>query len=181
MPEQEFCLKQHFTEKNIEASDFAKRLLGQIVFLYFLQKKAGWAFREMASGAMGHVLFLRDLYNKSEKEGHNFFDKYLRHLFYEALNRDHSDNGHYHSLFDSRVPFLNGGLFEPYHDYEWSKHDIALPNTVFHELGSSLFGDDGRGILMYLIATTSLWPKTNHWNVKSLSILKCWGRFLKTS
>jgi hypothetical protein len=34
-------IKRHFDERGIECDDFAKKLLGQIVFLYFLQKK-GW-------------------------------------------------------------------------------------------------------------------------------------------
>lgn len=140
-------IQAHFTEKDIEAADFAKRLLGQIVFLYFLQKKGWLGVPRNGKWGEGSRNFLRDLYNKAASEKKNFFDKYLKHLFYEALNRDHSDNDHYHSLFDSRIPFLNGGLFEPYHDYEWSKWDIDLPNSLFHNPGSSLFGDDGNGIL----------------------------------
>ena len=35
------AIKSHFAERGIECDDFAKKLLGQIVFLYFLQKK-GW-------------------------------------------------------------------------------------------------------------------------------------------
>ncbi len=35
--------KQEFETKNIKPADFAKKTLGQIVFLYFLQKKAGSA------------------------------------------------------------------------------------------------------------------------------------------
>jgi hypothetical protein len=35
------AIKIHFAERGIECDDFAKKLLGQIVFLYFLQKK-GW-------------------------------------------------------------------------------------------------------------------------------------------
>lgn len=34
-------IEKHFAERGIEPDDFAKKLLGQIVFLYFLQKK-GW-------------------------------------------------------------------------------------------------------------------------------------------
>lgn len=141
------AIKAHFIEKDIESADFAKRLLGQIVFLYFLQKK-GWLGVPLGKKwGEGSRTFLRDLYRQCETEGGNFFHKYLQPLFYEALNRDHSDNQHYHKLFDSRIPFLNGGLFEPYHDYDWAAQDIKLPNSLFHELGSSLFGEDGRGIL----------------------------------
>jgi hypothetical protein len=34
-------LKQEFETKAVNTVDFAKKLLGQIAFLYFLQKKAG--------------------------------------------------------------------------------------------------------------------------------------------
>lgn len=140
-------IQAHFIERDIEPADFAKRLLGQIVFLYFLQKKGWLGVPRKAKWGEGSRTFLRDLYNKAESEGKNFFDSYLKHLFYDALNHDRSDVDHYYSMFDCRIPFLNGGLFEPYHDYKWEQWDIKLPNTLFHERGSSLFGEDGKGIL----------------------------------
>lgn len=139
--------KAHFVEKDIEPADFAKRLLGQIVFLYFLQKKGWLGVPTGKKWGEGSRTFLRDLYRHADSKKQNFFNEYLQPLFYDALNRDHSDNKHYHKLFDSRIPFLNGGLFEPYHDYDWTEQNIELPNSLFHELGSSLFGDDGKGIL----------------------------------
>lgn len=139
--------KAHFTEKDIDPADFAKRLLGQIVFLYFLQKKGWLGVPTGKKWGEGSRTFLRDLYYHAESKNQNFFHEYLQPLFYDALNRDHSDNKHYHKLFDSRIPFLNGGLFEPYHDYDWTEQNIKLPNSLFHELGNSLFGDDGKGIL----------------------------------
>ncbi|MBY0355331.1 MAG: Eco57I restriction-modification methylase domain-containing protein [Rickettsiales bacterium] len=139
--------KAHFAEKDIDPADFAKRLLGQIVFLYFLQKKGWLGVPTGKKWGEGSRIFLRDLYRHADSKKQNFFHEYLQPLFYDALNRDHSDNKHYHKLFDSRIPFLNGGLFEPYHDYDWTEQNIKLPNTLFHELGNSLFGEDGRGIL----------------------------------
>jgi hypothetical protein len=44
-------IKTHFAERGIECDDFAKKLLGQIVFLYFLQKKVGSASRAASGGA----------------------------------------------------------------------------------------------------------------------------------
>lgn len=140
-------IADHFKEKDIEVSDFAKRLLGQIVFLYFLQKKGWLGVPRGKKWGEGSRTFLRDLYNKSKAEKANFFNNYLEPLFYEALNRDHSDADHYHELFKSRIPFLNGGLFEPYHNYDWIGHDIELPDTLFSQPGQSLFGEDGTGIL----------------------------------
>jgi hypothetical protein len=42
-------IKKHFSERGIECDDFAKKLLGQIIFLYFLQKK-GWFGVERGHG-----------------------------------------------------------------------------------------------------------------------------------
>ena len=39
--ENDLVIKQEFESKEIDTANFAKRLLGQLVFLYFLQKK-GW-------------------------------------------------------------------------------------------------------------------------------------------
>lgn len=39
-------IKKEFEEKEISTVDFAKKLLGQIVFIYFLQKRAGLVFKE---------------------------------------------------------------------------------------------------------------------------------------
>ena len=35
------AIRSEFTKKQIRTADFAKKLMGQIVFLYFIQKK-GW-------------------------------------------------------------------------------------------------------------------------------------------
>lgn len=140
--------KKHFAERDISSADFAKRLLGQIVFLYFLQKKGWLGVPKDKKWGEGSKTFLRDLYEKAKKDNKNFFNEYLEPLFYEALNRDHSDNNHYYKLFDSRIPFLNGGLFDAYHDYAWAEVDIELPNEIFSKQGKSLFaGIDGVGIL----------------------------------
>ncbi|MCE9508315.1 MAG: Eco57I restriction-modification methylase domain-containing protein [Alphaproteobacteria bacterium] len=139
--------KKHFEEREISSADFAKRLLGQIVFLYFLQKKGWLGVPKGKKWGEGSRAFLRDLYDKAKSQKQNFFNEYLEKLFYEALNRDHSDIDHYHTIFDSRIPFLNGGLFDAYHDYDWHSVDIELPNEIFSKLGKSLFSADGVGIL----------------------------------
>jgi len=55
-------IKADFQEKNIDTADFAKKLLGQIVFLYFLQKKI-WniSFKEAhAKIIMSKLILLRE-------------------------------------------------------------------------------------------------------------------------
>ena len=46
-----------------------------------------------------------------------------------------------------RIPFLNGGLFEPLAGYEWNATDIDLPNALFANTTRSDVGDTGTGIL----------------------------------
>lgn len=131
-------LKEDFNDKDLSTVDFAKKLLGQIVFLYFLQKK-GWLgverdkntgkFKEWGSGPKN---FLKKLFNKEIVQYDNFFNDVLEPLFYEALAREH--DGDYYSRFECKIPFLNGGLFEPINDYNWQETDILLDNTIFEKI-----------------------------------------------
>ena len=107
---------------------FAKKLLGQIVFLYFLQKK-GWFGVERDKGwGEGNKKFLKTLFT-DKRSDKNFFNDYLEPLFYEVLAkpRDHD----YYEKFDCKIPFLNGGLFEPLDDYDWVHVDIFFPINFF--------------------------------------------------
>ncbi|MDW8093208.1 MAG: hypothetical protein RMJ06_05960, partial [Nitrososphaerota archaeon] len=67
-----------------EASSYAQRFLGRLMFLYFLQRK-GWL-----KGDRHFIDKIRDYLE-------------LNRLFYEALNKRDGEEG---------VPFLNGSLFE---------------------------------------------------------------------
>jgi len=133
------------------ADDFAKKLLGQIVFLYFLQRK-GW-FGVKKEWGDGDKRFLRYLFdnrqeyvtgNRKRKEC-NFFNDILEPLFYEALayprERDYSKQ------FDCKIPFLNGGLFEPLYGYDWQRYDLLLPDALFSNDAKTKEGDIGDGIL----------------------------------
>lgn len=140
--------KQPSNEETDQAvSRFAKKLLGQIVFLYFLQKK-GWlgAAKGKAWGE-GSRRFLRERYQQTETEGRNYYRDFLQYLFYEALacKREEQDDPGYYHRFQCRVPFLNGGLFEA--EYDWQKVDIEIPNALFHNDEKTKAGDVGTGIL----------------------------------
>ena len=181
---------------------FSKKLMGQIAFIYFLQKK-GWLgieivpeslsfegynriygraldkekeilskvyFRkekdlyilnkeelkkldnknesELLVGAFhnteyfkdwgsGKKKFLRELFEKHKKEDKNnektFFEDYLEPLFYNNFSEDRGEK-QYSAEFNCRLPFLNGGLFDPYGDYNWK-------DTIFN-LDDSLFSND---------------------------------------
>ena len=137
-------IKDDFVDKEISTVDFAKKLLGQIVFLYFLQKK-GWLgverdgitgkFNEWGSG---HKKFLTELvhgrivdYENRNGNPVNFFNDILEPLFYQALATERDDD--YYEIYDykCKIPFLNGGLFEPINNYNWKETDILLDNSIF--------------------------------------------------
>ncbi|QQS59447.1 N-6 DNA methylase [Candidatus Peregrinibacteria bacterium] len=140
-------LKIDFESKEITTVDFAKKTLGQMAFLYFLQKK-GWfgvaPSKEWGSGAKN---FLRALFNARGKYGENFFDDVLEPLFYEALAQDRGRDAIYPRLNNCRMPFLNGGLFEPMNGYSWETTHISLPDELFSNSNKTKEGDTGDGIL----------------------------------
>ena len=106
--------------------------MGQIVFIYFLQKKGWLGVKKQESWGEGPKNFLRKLFNKEMANYGNFFNEMLEPLFYEALATER--DGDYYSRFNCRIPFLNGGLFEPINDYDWIETDITLKNEIFEEI-----------------------------------------------
>lgn len=181
--------QHHFTTEQ-----FAKKLMGQLAFLYFLQKK-GWLgvkvsakiltekqykhiyykqkgdarkvleehykqaddgryirtsledlesdkYRaELFAGCFagvkdiskewgeGEKNFIRHIYKHCIQKGLNFFDDYLEPLFYNALNNPRGKNC-YFPKFNAKIPFLNGGLFEPLFD-NWEERHFDIPNEIF--------------------------------------------------
>ena len=126
-------LRKEWADRGITDADFAKRLLGQLIFLYFLQRK-GWlgVKREQPWGS-GSRKWLHELYEAHAKaNGHRFFDDYLEPLFYDALARDRSEDGGWHEGLGCRIPFLNGGLFDPLGSgggYDWRGVDVPLADS----------------------------------------------------
>jgi adenine-specific DNA-methyltransferase len=177
--------KCHFTSEQ-----FAKKFLGQLVFIYFLQKK-GWlgvkvvpqklnerefknAFYNRNKAArniiprmytktgkeeyrlrtdrLGEIsneeadvmagcfkpepwgsgtrIFIRELFDNCLKNNRNFFHDYLEPLFYEALNCKRGEN-QYYKKFNCKIPFLNGGLFEPIKGYDWGHSNFRVSNELF--------------------------------------------------
>lgn len=122
------------TKNNINTDNFAKKLLGQIVFLYFLQKKGWLGVLKGKSWGEGDKNFLRNIFDKSLKDKKNFFNNYLEKLFYDTLNNPRSDrvDRNYSEYFQSKIPFLNGGLFEP--QYDWENSLMYLDNRIFEQI-----------------------------------------------
>lgn len=190
---------------DFDSVEFAKKLMGQIVFLYFLQKK-GWLgvqlipnelsieeYNELSNTndsvsqnlirqyfvlnddkyvvektklriteiqediinltnvfintkynmpwGTGRKDFIRNIFNQAKIEHKNFFDDYLEYFFYKGLNEKRENQ--YFPLFNCKIPFLNGGLFEPLNNYRWSSAHFEIPNTIFSN-------DNKDGILDFL-------------------------------
>ncbi|MBU0682690.1 MAG: class I SAM-dependent DNA methyltransferase, partial [Candidatus Omnitrophica bacterium] len=143
------AIKEEFERKEINTINFCKKLLGQIVFLYFLQKKGWLGVPQDKNWGEGDKNFLRSLFNKCDRENKNFFNDYLEFLFYDALNNEHrggADSSIY-PRFNCKIPFLNGGLFEPINNYNWKRTDIVIPDTLFSNTEKTKEGDIGSGIL----------------------------------
>ncbi len=139
--------KTDFKEKSIDNADFCKKLLGQIVFLYFLQKKGWFGVARGKKWGEGDKQFLRHLFRRAQNEKKNYFNDYLEPLFYQALRHDRSTDDDYFSQFDCKIPFLNGGLFDPMNNYDWIDVDILLPDDIFSNDRKTKEGDIGDGIL----------------------------------
>lgn len=139
-------INAEFTLKSISDADFCKKLLGQLVFLYFIQKKGWLGVTRDKKWGEGDKQFLRHTFERAINEGKNFFNDYLEPLFYNALANGERDDNWFGEL-DCKIPFLNGGLFERYHDYDWVNTDIVFDNTIFSNNKKTKNGDIGTGIL----------------------------------
>lgn len=185
------------------SEQFAKKLMGQLAFLYFLQKK-GWlgveilppkdiqsgkrflsstelneiaskqddkakeilknVFRKNQADAYvidtgilyslnehdsdiliqcfkntkfdngwdtGSRSFIRDLFTHCIKNTNkNFFNDFLEPLFYDCLNKKRGTS-QYYTKFNCKIPFLNGGFFEPLEGYHWKDMRLDIPHTIF--------------------------------------------------
>jgi len=140
-------IKTDFEINGVDTVNFAKKLLGQIIFLYFLQKKGWFGVGRDDDWGTGSKQFLRELFEKIHGDYSNFFNNILEPLFYEALRIDRSHDDGYYSRFDCKIPFLNGGLFDPIGNYDWVHTDILIPDKLFSNNIRTKEGDIGTGIL----------------------------------
>ena len=124
-----------FTSKNkIKIDVFAKKLLGQIVFCYFLQKKGWLGAKENENINQGDLNFIRNQfihYNKKK----NFFNDCLEPLFYKGLNKQNKNN--FCNDLKCKIPYLNGGLFQEVENYSWKESYLNIPNKLFSNADSN--------------------------------------------
>lgn len=192
------------------AEQFAKKLMGQLAFLYFLQKKGWLGVRIMPAShtitidsfkkiyneqdnihksvlekvfkntkdenmklssrellmideheaellsdcfisteydmpwGSGNRRFIREIFDFcKENTNKNFFDDYLEPFFYDALNKKRKNQ--YFKRFNCKIPFLNGGLFEPLEGYHWRDVNFKIPNELFSNENEK--GREADGIL----------------------------------
>jgi adenine-specific DNA-methyltransferase len=110
--------------------DFVKKLLGRIVFLYFVQKK-GWVGASDTNYNDGINDFIKKLFTQSGGSD-TFYPNWLSPLFFETLNKERSNEDF--KMPDGKkvkVPFLNGGLFDK-EDYD--EAILPIPAKLFHHL-----------------------------------------------
>ena len=120
--------KQEKDKASKPIRDFVKKLLGRIVFLYFVQKK-GWLGANDNNYSDGQGDFIKQLFNKS---GGNdaFYSNWLTVLFFDTLNKERiNDDFKMPDGKTVKVPFLNGGLFDK---EEFDDHLLIFKSKLFH-------------------------------------------------
>ncbi len=123
-------------EKEIDKDirNFVSRLMGRMVFLYFLQKKH-WLGASTTDYNDGSSTFLSDLFYNDVESQRDFYKNYLSEIFFGALNNPKSeiDKFKLHNGDEVFIPFLNGGLFEE--EQEPIRHrEIQFPAFYFEDL-----------------------------------------------
>jgi hypothetical protein len=121
-------------KNDINTENFAKKLLGQVVFIYFIQKKGWMGVPAGQNWGAGDKNFLINQFKEAIGKKSNFFNDYLESLFYGTLNnpRRNSADPSFSKEFNCRIPFLNGGLFES--EYDWKNSFIYLDNNIFKNI-----------------------------------------------
>jgi len=105
-------------------SFYIKKLLGRVVFLYFVQKK-GWLDNDRK--------FLSNLYYTHTKDNPSidFYDEIMETLFFNALNTKRDNDKITLRNKEYTIPYLNGGLFE---SDEFDDKNLTIPNKDFEKI-----------------------------------------------
>lgn len=121
-----------FKEDDKLVRDYIKKMMGRIVFLYFLQSK-GWL--------AGNLHYMHDLfYDASDEAKENFLDKVLEPMFFGLLNTKPEDRssapmvngvGVKYIPNADKIPYLNGGLFQ---QEKIDEVDSCFPAGMFQSL-----------------------------------------------
>jgi type I restriction-modification system DNA methylase subunit len=123
--------KRVFRNDDKAIRDFVKKLMGRIVFLYFVQKKR-WLGASDTQYKDGVVDFVKQFFQSSGGRK-TFYNDWLTVLFFDTLNKKRtSDDFRMPDGKKVKVPFLNGGLFD---QEEYDEHIIGFDPNLFHNVG----------------------------------------------
>lgn len=105
----------HYSQGGLDAKAkiFSIRLLGRILFLWFLRKK------EVLDESQNYFDVTLSGVSK-------YYEEILKPLFFQTLNEPIESR----STLDVKTPYLNGGLFSP-HDDDMVDFDIHFPENWF--------------------------------------------------
>jgi adenine-specific DNA-methyltransferase len=113
-------LEKTFGEK--DSVMFTTRLIGRILFIWFLRKK------NLVNQSMGYFTVEDPL------EQTIYYRNTLEVLFFETLNKEISERSHK----DSLTPYLNGGLFDISKTDFFNNDKLTFPNGYFNSLFDTL-------------------------------------------
>ena len=126
------------TDQN-KYSEFTVRLIGRIVFCWFLKEKK----------SKNHISLISDklLSIQAIRENENYYHTVLEPLFFEILNTEQKNRKDKFGIEEIyiKIPYLNGGLFNQHNDdyYEYSKATesgaygiVTIPDNWFIDLFS---------------------------------------------
>ncbi len=149
--------KQEKDKASKPIRDFVKKLLGRIVFLYFVQKK-GWLGASDTNYSDGLGDFIKRLF-KDSGGNDTFYSNWLTKLFFDTLNADEVKRPNADFKMPDgkivKVPFLNGGLFDK---EEFDEHLLTFKSKLFHhpdfedDILTAKSNGNARGFLDFLDA-----------------------------
>jgi hypothetical protein len=105
------------TRAEEDAKLFAGRLIGRLLFVWFLRRKG-----IIAEGPA--------YFDASDRTATEYYDEILKQLFFNTLNTPVKERVH---AKDVVTPYLNGGLFE-YHANDWAGETVNFPAEYFTRL-----------------------------------------------
>lgn len=100
-----------------DAKLFASRLIGRLLFVWFLRRKG-----LIANGP--------EYFDAKGRTATEYYGEVLKQLFFSTLNTPINERM---SLKDVDTPYLNGGLFE-YHANDWPAETVEFPEGYFARL-----------------------------------------------
>ncbi|MCA9343255.1 Eco57I restriction-modification methylase domain-containing protein, partial [Candidatus Saccharibacteria bacterium] len=103
-----------------DAKLFASRLLGRLLFVWFLRRK------RIINEDLGY-------FEIDSEDSTKYYDSKLKKLFFETLNQPIDKR----QSFDGNTPYLNGGLFEA-HQNDWFNEIVDFPSGYFNGLYNHL-------------------------------------------